>query len=74
MGTFIKHPEFAKLNLGISMDEGIASEDNNYLVFYGERNVWWLRVKCEGDPGHGSKFIPNTAAEKIVIFNGCLNC
>lgn len=68
MGAFVKDPEFAKLNLGFSLDEGIASENDDYLVFYAERNVWPIKVTCPGNPGHGSKFIENTAAEKIVIF------
>lgn len=66
MASFVEHPEFAKMNIGFALDEGIASEDDNYLVFYGERNTWGVKVTCSGNPGHGSKFIENTAAEKFV--------
>uniref|UniRef100_A0A670YHR5 Aminoacylase 1 n=1 Tax=Pseudonaja textilis TaxID=8673 RepID=A0A670YHR5_PSETE len=46
MELFVKTPEFAALNVGFALDEGI-------------------KVKVEGNPGHGSRFIENTAAEKM---------
>uniref|UniRef100_A0AAQ5X331 N-acyl-aliphatic-L-amino acid amidohydrolase n=1 Tax=Amphiprion ocellaris TaxID=80972 RepID=A0AAQ5X331_AMPOC len=46
METFVKHPEFQKLNVGFALDEGIT-------------------VHCPGRPGHGSRFVENTAAEKL---------
>uniref|UniRef100_A0A3P8TA28 N-acyl-aliphatic-L-amino acid amidohydrolase n=1 Tax=Amphiprion percula TaxID=161767 RepID=A0A3P8TA28_AMPPE len=46
METFVKHPEFQKLNIGFALDEGIT-------------------VHCPGRPGHGSRFVENTAAEKL---------
>uniref|UniRef100_A0A3Q3FZW0 N-acyl-aliphatic-L-amino acid amidohydrolase n=1 Tax=Labrus bergylta TaxID=56723 RepID=A0A3Q3FZW0_9LABR len=46
METFVKHPEFQKLNIGFALDEGIT-------------------VHCPGSPGHGSRFVENTAAEKL---------
>ncbi|XP_064310042.1 aminoacylase-1 isoform X4 [Phalacrocorax carbo] len=38
---------------------GLASPSDTFSVFYG------IKVKCMGSPGHGSRFISNTAAEKM---------
>lgn len=65
MKLFIETPQFKQLNLGFSLDEGLANVEDQYSVYYGERSVWWLRITCRGDPGHGSRFIKNTAAEKL---------
>nr|CAB3219979.1 aminoacylase-1 [Phallusia mammillata] len=62
---FVKTKEFADMNVGFALDEGLAHPENKYSVFYGERGLWWIRIKCEGNPGHGSRFIENTAAEKM---------
>uniref|UniRef100_A0A8C1YBL2 Peptidase M20 dimerisation domain-containing protein n=1 Tax=Cyprinus carpio TaxID=7962 RepID=A0A8C1YBL2_CYPCA len=40
METFVKHPEFQKLNIGFALDEGLANPTNAYTVFYGEKNPW----------------------------------
>ncbi|XP_061583197.1 aminoacylase-1A-like [Cololabis saira] len=65
METFVTHPEFKKLNIGFALDEGLANPKEAYTVFYGERNPWWITVHCPGSPGHGSRFVENTAAEKL---------
>lgn len=65
METFIKHPEFQKLNVGFALDEGLANPTEAFTVFYGERNPWWITIHCPGSPGHGSRFVENTAAEKL---------
>ena len=52
--------------VGVAMDEGLANPKNAYTVFYGERIPWWLLVKAEGPTGHGSRFIKNTAVEKLL--------
>ncbi|XP_055958166.1 aminoacylase-1 isoform X3 [Patella vulgata] len=62
---FVHHDEFKKLNVGFALDEGIANPGEEFRVFYGERSIWWVQVKCQGQPGHGSQFIENTAAQKI---------
>uniref|UniRef100_A0A8C0HJT4 N-acyl-aliphatic-L-amino acid amidohydrolase n=1 Tax=Chelonoidis abingdonii TaxID=106734 RepID=A0A8C0HJT4_CHEAB len=66
MELFVKRPEFQALNVGFTLDEGLANPTDAFTVFYGEKCVWWIKVKCEGNPGHGSQFIENTAAEKLV--------
>ncbi|KAM4651667.1 aminoacylase-1-like isoform 2-T3 [Discoglossus pictus] len=65
MLLLVKHPEFQKLNAGIALDEGLANPTEEFSVFYGEKCVWWVTVHCAGDPGHGSRFIENTAASKL---------
>uniref|UniRef100_A0A8C9FJ78 N-acyl-aliphatic-L-amino acid amidohydrolase n=1 Tax=Pavo cristatus TaxID=9049 RepID=A0A8C9FJ78_PAVCR len=66
MVMFLQRPEFKALNVGFALDEGLASPSDTYSVFYGEKSPWWIKVKCMGSPGHGSRFITNTAAEKLV--------
>jgi len=65
MKLFVKMEEFKQLNIAFALDEGVASEDDVYNVYYAERVKWWLQARCVGNPGHGSKFIENTAAEKM---------
>ena len=61
---FVKTEEFKSLNVGFSMDEGMASPDDEVPLYYGERSCFWIKVTCHGSPGHGSRFLENTAAEK----------
>ncbi|XP_010795291.1 aminoacylase-1A [Notothenia coriiceps] len=65
MESFVKNPEFKKLNIGFALDEGLANPGEAFTVFYGERNPWWITIHCPGSPGHGSRFVENTAAEKL---------
>uniref|UniRef100_A0A8B9ESY3 N-acyl-aliphatic-L-amino acid amidohydrolase n=1 Tax=Anser cygnoides TaxID=8845 RepID=A0A8B9ESY3_ANSCY len=65
MEMFVQRPEFKALNVGFALDEGLASPSDTFSVFYGEKSPWWIKVKCTGSPGHGSRFISNTAAEKM---------
>ncbi|CAM9295733.1 unnamed protein product [Ectocarpus sp. 12 AP-2014] len=52
--------------VGIALDEGLANPRNAFTVFYGERTPWWLLVKAEGPTGHGSRFIKDTAVQKLM--------
>uniref|UniRef100_A0A2K5PJ67 Aminoacylase-1 n=1 Tax=Cebus imitator TaxID=2715852 RepID=A0A2K5PJ67_CEBIM len=45
--------------------EGLANPTDAFTVFYSERSPWWVRVTSTGRPGHGSRFIEDTAAEKL---------
>lgn len=40
MKDFVKTEDFKKLNVGFSLDEGIASPDETFPLFYAERTVW----------------------------------
>jgi len=68
MVPFIKTQEFKKLNVGFSLDEGMASPTDTYVVYYGERSRFVVEATATGDPGHGSQFIKDTAAEKMTKF------
>jgi aminoacylase len=52
------------------MDEGIASTNETFEFFYGERSNWEIRVTATGKAGHGSRMIDDTAAEKLESFIG----
>jgi len=62
---FAESEVFEKMNVGIVLDEGLASPNENYRVFYGERCPWWLVIKAIGAPGHGAKLYDNTAMENL---------
>ncbi|EDQ88478.1 uncharacterized protein MONBRDRAFT_32786 [Monosiga brevicollis MX1] len=66
MERFVEDPLFKELNIGVALDEGLASENDKFPVYYGERVPWWVTVKCTGQPGHGSRFLPKTAMERLV--------
>ncbi|KAF6174136.1 hypothetical protein GIB67_033668 [Kingdonia uniflora] len=57
---------FKKMNVGIVLDEGLASPNENYRIFYAERCPWWLVIKATGAPGHGSKLYDNSAMENLL--------
>ncbi|KAL9691455.1 hypothetical protein QQ045_011879 [Rhodiola kirilowii] len=57
---------FKKMNVGIVLDEGLASPDENYRVFYAERSPMWTVIKATGAPGHGAKLYDNTAMENLL--------
>lgn len=74
MAKYVVSKEFKDLNIGFALDEGLASADNSIPLFYGERNAFWVKFTCKGNPGHGSRFIENTAAEKVqYLINKLLN-
>lgn len=65
MGKWVTMQEFRDLNIGCALDEGMASVDETYLLFYGERSIWQVHIHCPGTPGHGSLLLPETAGEKV---------
>ena len=62
---FVNSELFCELNVGIALDEGLANPDNAYSVFWGERASNWVILKATGPTGHGSRFIKDTAIEKV---------
>lgn len=40
MKKFVNSSEFASLNVGFALDEGLASNDDTFSVYYGERTIW----------------------------------
>ena len=45
MCEFCTSTEFQALNVGVALDEGLAREDSDMTIFYGERHVMWTRVR-----------------------------
>lgn len=66
MALFVESERFRKLNIGVTLDEGLASDGEPFVVFYGERASWWVRIKAVGPTGHGSRFVENPAMEKLI--------
>ncbi|XP_051123781.1 uncharacterized protein LOC127246434 [Andrographis paniculata] len=64
--TFANSDIFKSMNVGILLDEGLASPNENYRLFYAERSPQWLVIKATGAPGHGAKLYDNTAMENLV--------
>lgn len=40
MKKFVESSEFAALNIGFALDEGLASTDDSFSLYYGERTLW----------------------------------
>ncbi|XP_026394771.1 aminoacylase-1-like [Papaver somniferum] len=57
---------FSKMNVGIVLDEGLASPNETYRIFYAERSAWSLVIKATGSPGHGAKLYDNSAMENLL--------
>ncbi|ENN74981.1 hypothetical protein YQE_08438, partial [Dendroctonus ponderosae] len=68
MRQFVHTEDFKGLNVGFALDEGMASPDDAFPVFYGERNIWHLVIHFPGTPGHGSLLLKDTAGEKVALF------
>jgi len=66
MNILIQSDWFSNLSVALAMDEGLASEDDKYCIFYGERLPWFVRVTATGNTGHGSRFVDGTAMEQII--------
>ncbi|CAG4972095.1 unnamed protein product [Parnassius apollo] len=65
MEKFVLTDEFKALNVGFALDEGMANPTDEFIIFNGERSIWQIHVHCNGQPGHGSLLLPNTAGEKV---------
>lgn len=66
MGILLQSDWYSDIKIDLALDEGLASEDGDYSVFYGERLPWWVKVMADGNTGHGSRFIEGTAVEQIM--------
>ncbi|PKA60376.1 aminoacylase [Apostasia shenzhenica] len=65
-GAFVQSGKFRELNVGLVLDEGLASPGEEYRVFYGERSPWWMVIKARGAPGHGARLYDGSAMENLV--------
>jgi aminoacylase len=67
MQAFLSSALYRSLpGIAFALDEGLASMDDTYSLFYGERLPWWVDVTATGRTGHGSRFVDSTAVEQIV--------
>ncbi|KAL6062906.1 adenylate cyclase [Balamuthia mandrillaris] len=67
MALLVQNEKLMKeLNIGVALDEGLASPNDDFTVFYGERATWWCRIRATGPTGHGSRLVKNTAMEKLI--------
>ncbi|KAK8957793.1 hypothetical protein KSP39_PZI001179 [Platanthera zijinensis] len=62
---FAKSSKFQELNVGVVLDEGLASTGQDYRVFNAERSPWWMVIKARGAPGHGARMYDGTAMENL---------
>jgi len=69
MGAFLRTDAFRDLGeVGVALDEGLASPTATTTVFYGERAPMWIVMRATGPTGHGSRFIADTAVAKLIAF------
>mmetsp|Transcript_16295 Transcript_16295/g.21427 ORF Transcript_16295/g.21427 Transcript_16295/m.21427 type:complete len:429 (+) Transcript_16295:102-1388(+) len=68
MSALISCEQFKSIkdNVGIALDEGLANTSEKFTVFYGERVPLWVTITANGPTGHGSRFIADTAVEKLI--------
>eukprot|EP00929_Paragymnodinium_shiwhaense_P020470 TRINITY_DN13640_c0_g1_i1.p1 TRINITY_DN13640_c0_g1~~TRINITY_DN13640_c0_g1_i1.p1 ORF type:complete len:471 (+),score=131.86 TRINITY_DN13640_c0_g1_i1:81-1493(+) len=67
MAKLLYTEEFQAMQpIAIALDEGLANPADAFTVFYGERTPWWILVRATGQTGHGSRFIADTAASKLM--------
>lgn len=68
MQGFVESDAFRALlgPVAFALDEGMANPGEGFTVFYGERTQWALYIKATGPTGHGSRFVQDTAASKII--------
>jgi aminoacylase len=66
MNVLLRSDWYAEFEVAVALDEGLANEGDRYSVFYGERLPWWVKIKANGNTGHGSRFIEGTAVEQLV--------
>jgi aminoacylase len=74
MSVMLKSKWYESIDVAIALDEGLASEDDQYSVFYGERLPWWIKMSSKGNTGHASRFIEDTAISSIIqVVNNALS-
>jgi aminoacylase len=66
MQEFVRSAEFRRMNMGVALDEGLAHDENTWVVHYGERTPMWVTFTAVGEPGHGAKLLPNTVGERLA--------
>ncbi|KAF2291408.1 hypothetical protein GH714_023743 [Hevea brasiliensis] len=63
---FVNSKEFRDLNVGFALDEGQASVNDEFRLFFADRSPWNLIIRAKGEPGHGSRMYDNGAMENLM--------
>jgi aminoacylase len=66
MKCFVESDAFKALNIGVTMDEGLAHDENAFVVHYGERTPLWIGFTAGGVVGHAAKLLENTAMDRLA--------
>lgn len=48
-----------------NLNSGLASENDIYQIYYGDRSALWVQFILRGYTGHGSRLIENTVGAKV---------
>ncbi|XP_053612359.1 aminoacylase-1-like [Plodia interpunctella] len=64
MLPFVNTTEFAALNIGFALDEGLSTSDGNYVAMYQDRRPWILKYTTYGEGGHSVLMPEDSAMEK----------
>lgn len=57
MAKFVTSDEFKALNVGFSLDEGIASPTEEFNLYYAERTIWQIEFICHGQSGMSKSYM-----------------
>ncbi|KAF5283245.1 hypothetical protein FQR65_LT13987 [Abscondita terminalis] len=68
MKAFVHSKEFEVLNVGFALDEGTATEDDEFLISYAEKSAYTIVIHFPGQSGHASLLLKDTAGEKLNFF------
>ncbi|CAL1386282.1 unnamed protein product [Linum trigynum] len=63
---FVASQVFDELRVGFVLDEGQASVNDEFRVFYADRSPWKVIIRAIGQPGHGSRMYDNGATENLM--------
>lgn len=66
MGKLVRTRDFAELNVGLALDEGLAHDENRFVIYYGERTPLWVTFLAKGPVGHAAKLVDSTAMDRLA--------
>lgn len=73
MKKFVHTPEFKALNVGFALDEGMASPNEEFIIFNGERSIWRKtysykdHIKYIGDKLYNSSLYKDVSFYKMLM-------
>lgn len=67
MMKFVHTDAFRSLNVGFSLDEGVASPTETFDVFYAERSVWSKFRLIEGGKGRNEKAEKKICPQDFIL-------